>query len=183
MNRLMLKDFHTHNLLAEPGAAIINLPEEALWFPGQFCMVEGALYSVGIHPWWTTGDWRSMWPAVEYWARHPQVVALGECGLDKLRGADISEQRECFLRQVELAEQCALPVTIHCVKAFDQILLLHKQVHPRMRWTIHGFRGKPQLARQLLSAGLNLSFGRRYNEESWNLTPPDLRYRETDDDW
>ena len=35
-----------------------------------------------------------------------------------------------------------------------------------MPWIIHGFRGKKQLAEQLLGAGLYLSFGVRYNPEA-----------------
>ena len=180
---MMWTDFHTHNQLAAPGTAIVNLPEEALLCPVSFDLMDGAFYSAGIHPWWTAGSLEQLWQGLLFWSRHPQVVAIGECGLDKLRGADILLQKECFVRQVELAESCHLPVTIHCVKAFDQMLSLHKQIHPTTQWTIHGFRGKPDLARQLLMAGFNLSFGRRYNVESWDLTPPDRRYRETDDDW
>ena len=179
----MLEDFHTHNLLAVPGTAIVNLPQEALLCPDAFPLVEGGCYSVGIHPWWTIENCEKMWNGLEFWLQNPQVVAIGECGLDKLRGASLSLQHHVFLRQVELAEVYQLPVTIHCVKAFDQILSLHKQVAPTVRWTIHGFRGKPELARQLLTAGFNLSFGTRYNEESWRSTPPDRRYRETDEDW
>ena len=47
-------------------------------------------------------------------------------------------------------------------------------------WIVHGFRGGPALARQLLDAGFDLSFGLRYNKESFDITPTERRYRETD---
>ena len=42
--------------------------------------------------------------------------------------------------------------------------------------------GGPALARQLLDAGIDLSFGRRYNPASLALTPPDRRHFETDEE-
>ena len=176
-------DFHTHNLNAEPGTAIVNLPEVALLYPDEFELVEGGLYSAGVHPWWTSGDLHRLWSGLEYWANHPQVVAVGECGLDKLKGAALDLQKEIFKRQLLLAEHLSKPVTIHCVKAFGQLLSIRKTMQLSVLWTVHGFRGKPELAKQLLAAGFNLSFGTRYNAESYALTPADRRYRETDEDY
>lgn len=115
--------------------------------------------------------------------RHPAVVAVGECGIDRLRGADEAVQEQWFVRQVQLAEAAGLPVTVHCVKAFDVLLRLHKELRPTTRWTIHGFRGKPALAAQLLAAGFDLSFGRYFNAESYEMTPPERRHRESDEDY
>ena len=166
-----------------PGTAIVNLPEEALLSPEDFPLVEGGLYSAGIHPWWTEHDLDRLWNGLLAWAGHAQVVAIGECGLDKLRGASMEVQKEIFVRQLELGEHLSLPVTIHCVKAFDQLLSLRKTLRPSVQWTVHGFRGKPELAKQLLAAGFNLSFGKHFNAESYALTPDARRYRETDDDY
>lgn len=175
-------DFHTHNLQAQPGTAIVNLPEAALRCPAVFVLTPGALYSAGIHPWWTPVADEELWAGWEYWLRHPQVVAVGECGLDRMRGGDLLLQEEVFMRQAEKAEELHLPVTVHCVRAFDRLLALRRRLRPQVRWTVHGFRGKPALALQLLQAGMDLSFGGRYCAESYALTPPDRRHRETDDD-
>ena len=82
--------------------------------------------------------------------------------------------------QVALAEDFERPMTLHVVRAFDLILEAHKRHRPRRKWTIHGFRGKPALAQQLLDAGFDLSFGRHYNPEAFALTPPHRRHRESD---
>ena len=71
-------------------------------------------------------------------------------------------------------------MTLHIVRAFDVILQARKILRPLQVWTIHGFRGKPALAQQLLDAGFDLSFGTRYNEVSYDITPPERRHRETD---
>lgn len=178
-----MKDFHTHNLQAEPGEAIINIPREWLLRPELFHPRKGALYSAGIHPWWTEDEdaTTQMTDHLPLLLRHPQVIAVGECGLDALRGASLEEQTTVLLFQLHLAEEMRLPVTLHIVKAFDRLLHICKQMHPQVQWTVHGFRGKPALARQLLTAGLNLSFGRKRNEESYLATPPERRFEETDD--
>ena len=162
---MQIQDFHTHNLDAEPGTAIINLPISALLHPETFHFREGALYSVGIHPWWTSEDTETinkLWKIVTHFARKPQVVAIGECGLDRLHGGDMKRQSEIFLRHILL-------------------LGAKKELHPEMKWTVHAFRGRPALARQLLHAGFDLSFGAKHNPESFRLTPPERRHVETDD--
>lgn len=176
-------DVHTHNLWAPAGKAIINLPEEALLSPGDFSLREGCLYSVGIHPWWTAQKMDAYYYGLQLWSMHPQVVAIGECGLDKLRGGSLDFQEEVFLRHLRLANELNKPVIIHCVRAFDRLLRLHREVSPLRERIVHGFRGKPALAQQLLAAGFYLSFGLYYHEDSFRLTPPERRYCETDEDF
>jgi TatD DNase family protein len=89
-------------------------------------------------------------------------------------------QTNIFLHHVELSERLEKPLTIHCVRAFDRMLMLRKQLRPTQPWVIHGFRGKPELAQQLLAAGFDLSFGTLFNAESFNLCPPERRFTETD---
>lgn len=114
-------------------------------------------------------------------SEHAQVVAVRECGLDRLRGADLEIQTALFRRQVELAEERGLPVTVHCVKAFDRLLHLCKLWRPKTQWTVHGFRGGPELAVQLLAAGIDLSLGRRYNPETLKVVSPERCHFETDE--
>ena len=67
------------------------------------------------------------------------------------------------------------------VKAADLLLAEKKKLHPQVPWVIHGFRGKPQEAEQLLKAGLYLSFGEHYNVETLRSTPLDRLFLETDE--
>ena len=178
-------DFHTHNLNAPAGQAVVNLPLPWTERPELFVPREGVLYSAGLHPWWTAdaNATERIMAALPRLLVHPQVVALGECGLDALRGASLSRQEELFLKQLELAENFSLPVTLHIVKAYDRLLHVCKTFPHTVKWTVHGFRGKPALARQLLDAGLDLSFGTRRNEEAFLLTPPSRRHEESDEDY
>ena len=176
-----ITDFHTHNLHAKH--AIINVPKEWLLQPTLFAPQGDAVYSVGIHPWWTenVAEIEKMLHNMPRLLLHPQVVAVGECGLDALRGAVLPQQIEVFKAQIKMAEVAQLPVTLHVVRCYDRILQLHKWLRPTTQWTVHGFRGKPILAQQLLQAGIDLSFGMHRNEESWQITPPHRRHVESDE--
>lgn len=174
-------DFHTHDLTAQAGTAIINLTREQLLRPETFRPAANGLYSAGIHPWWTDADTTALLAGLEELLPHPSVVAVGECGFDRLRGGSLSEQLAVFEKQISLAERYSLPVTIHCVRTFDLLLQCAKRLSPSTRWTIHGFRGRPALARQLLDASFDLSFGPHFNSASLLLTPPSRRKFETDD--
>ena len=78
----MVLDFHTHCLQAEQ--AIINA-DACQFFPEA-----GKCYSVGVHPWLAEDDAAAQWERVQALAAHPQVVAIGETGLDSLRGAPLA---------------------------------------------------------------------------------------------
>lgn len=175
-------DFHTHDLTAPAGRAVINLPADWTLHPSHFAARAGCLYSAGVHPWWTAdeGAAAEMLRRLPALLRHPQVVAVGECGLDMLRGAPPDVQEEVLHAQVLMAEEAGLPVTLHIVKAYDRLLRLRKVWRPTTRWTVHGFRGKAPLAVQLLRAGIDLSFGRYYDDAAYALTPPARRHRESD---
>lgn len=140
-----------------------------------------ARYSAGIHPWSTFSPLPpEVWQWLERMANHPCVVAIGECGLDALRGAAMPLQEEIFLRQAKIAAMTGKPLIVHCVRAWHRLLALRKLLPAEPHPIIHGFRGKSPLARQLLEAGFDLSFGRWFNSEAFEMTPPGRRFRETD---
>ena len=167
-------DIHTHNLAARE--AVISCAVDA------FDPQPGLLYSVGIHPWHsasaTDGDLERLASLVA----HPQVVAIGETGLDTLRGAPLNRQLELLQRHIAIAEQVGKPVIAHCVRASQQLAALWRRTAPhRVAIAVHGFRGNVAVARTLLDAGCWLSYGERHNLAAVAVTPPDRLLVETDD--
>ena len=112
-------------------------------------------------------------------AADPRVVAVGEAGLDAVRGGDAAIQEDVFVRQALLAEKVEKPLVVHCVRRYGRILELHKAISPRQLWIIHGFRGKPELARQLSAAGIGISLALP-RPEIEAIVPPSLLFHETD---
>lgn len=139
-------------------------------------------YSIGIHPWDALhSNSRAQCSMFKRLFRESQVLAIGEAGLDKLSEIPIEIQTMQFLMQANYSEVAAKPMIIHCVKAMDELLVLKKQLSPKQPWIWHGFRGKPEQARQLLDQGFYLSFGEKYNEETMVMMPADRLFLETDD--
>lgn len=164
-------NIHAHDLPPGPDR-VISIE------PGDEMDSEG-FYSIGIHPWNTPTSQEKMEELRLNAENCSRIVAIGECGLDKLRGAPIEEQLPVFEEQIILASRLGLPLIIHCIRALDHLLRLRKK-YPRGRWILHGFRGNAATARQLLAANIELSYGPRRNEEAFEATPPEMRHLETD---
>lgn len=169
-------DIHTHHLPAEPGQAILNV------FPADFMPEPGRFYSVGYHPWYLSGDDSEDWQLLSDIITHPQVLAVGEAGLDKVTEVDYPVQKVAFERQVAMAVQVSKPLIIHCVRSYSEIMELKKRLKPGNPWIIHGFRGKKELVKQLTDHGIYLSYGFNYHEDALCSTPPDMLFLETDED-
>jgi len=121
--------------------------------------VPGFLYTIGIHPWYLNEENHDrLISRVMATANDPLVIAIGEGGFDRLRGPSPDLQRKTFEEQVSVAEDHKKPVVIHCVRAWDELVSSHKRLRPAMPWLIHGYRGKPDLALQLISKGMYISF-------------------------
>lgn len=123
--------------------------------------------SIGIHPWHISPDWQDQMDRIRNLASAPNVYMIGECGLDNVRlTASMEEQETIFRHHIDISEQARKPLIIHCVKSIDRLIAIKKQIQPRQTWILHGFRGKPQQAVQLLAQGIELSFGPHFNDKS-----------------
>lgn len=171
-------DIHTHG---RTGADIICSiePEDAeileRSIPGR------AWFSVGIHP-WSTGVSipESTFELLDKLSSDERVAAIGEAGLDALRGGEASYQEEVFLRQAALAEKVRKPLIIHCVRRYGRLMELYATFRPQQLWVIHGFRGKSELARQLARQGIGISTDAHPRADIDAVVPPHLRFHETD---
>ena len=136
--------------------------------------------SVGVHPWYIDHPEKQLETLCSF-ASNPQVVAIGEAGLDKLTETPLSLQEELFLTQAKLAGKVRKPLIIHCVKAWPELIAARKKIAPEMPWVIHGFRGNGILAEQLIRQGFLLSFGEKFNPEALQKAWPFSLLTETDD--
>lgn len=163
-------DIHSHT--PRPGAIYnANLTD---------CVDNHILFSIGIHPWDSAEVTKEQWERLIDMAQKPNCVAIGEAGLDSLRGPDIARQLEVFERQIRLSMELDKPLIVHCVKQYDNLVPLFKKYNPGQPWIVHGFRGKPQQALQLIDTGLYLSFGEKFNPDTVAAMPADKILIETD---
>lgn len=114
--------------------------------------------AVGIHPHEAGAVAKQSLEALATLARQPEVVAIGEIGLDfyKLYSSR-EQQQEVFKRQLDLAKELDLPVIIHCRNAYEEVAeaLAPYLPHP---FLIHCFTGSLSQAVVFLSLGCLLAF-------------------------
>ena len=146
----------------------------------EFDPQPGAFYSVGIHPWRLPAS-DDVIKLLESIALREDVLMIGECGIDKVRGGDLDEQVRVLRRHVELSEAVYKPLVLHCVKSSNEIIALRKRMRAVQPWVIHGFRSNANVARQLLDAGMFLSFGEHFNAEALKIVPSERLLVETDE--
>ncbi|AUC86074.1 hydrolase TatD [Polaribacter sp. ALD11] len=117
-------------------------------------------FSIGIHPWFIQPEKIAKeLLIIEEKLKDENCFALGECGLDKITATDFELQKIVFRKQIQLSEHYKKPLLIHCVKAFQEIIELKKELKPHQIWILHGFHKNLQVAESLLKNGIMLSFG------------------------
>jgi TatD DNase family protein len=88
------------------------------------------------------------------------ILGIGECGLDTRIAVPRQHQIELFTAHAEMAREMHLPLIIHCVRSYDDIVHLHQRLKPSNPWIIHGFNRTENIAIKLLDQGILLSIGK-----------------------
>lgn len=145
--------------------------------------------SIGVHPHnadtWKKGDAERV---AEY-AKHPKVVAIGECGLDFFYDNSPRRQQEAALReQWELAVDLGLPVIVHNRDSNDKMCeVFRRPEFDDLVADFHSFAGGLKMAEEVLEQGAYLgisgmvTFNRADNvREVLPVTPHERILVETD---
>jgi len=150
--------------------------------------IESGYYSVGFHP-YNVGkvDDEETLSKVKLSTENTNVFAIGEIGLDKSIEAPLDHQRRIFEAQVDIAEYADMPVVLHVVRAYNEIINFMKVHQPVVPMIIHGFNGNEQMAESLLKAGFLISFGETIARngsraiEALKRVPVEKMFLETDE--
>ena len=124
-------------------------------------------------------------------AKHPKVVAIGECGLDYFRTEETEEnkegQKKLFHEHVKLALEVDKPLMIHCRNAYEDLIEILEEYKDdsKLRGNIHFFAGDKEIAQKFLDLGFTLSFTGVLTfthdyDEVVRLTPLNMIMSETD---
>lgn len=89
-----------------------------------------------------------------------KIVALGEIGLDYYWDKEShEEQKEWFIRQLELAQELEMPVIIHSRDAAADTLEIMKKYAGKLQGVIHCFSYSAELAREYVKMGFFIGIG------------------------
>jgi TatD DNase family protein len=115
--------------------------------------------AVAVHPTEVTGLDDAGYAELERLARLPQVVAVGETGLDYYwdRTAPALQQ-EHFRRHIDLARRVGKPLMIHDRDAHADVLRILREEDQPPVVVFHSFSGDVRMAHECVEAGYVLSF-------------------------
>ncbi len=150
--------------------------------------IENGYYSVGFHP-YNVGkvNEQETLDRVRKAVEHPRVLAIGEIGLDKSIEVPMEDQVRIFEKQVKIAESANLPVILHVVRSFNEIVGFMKAQQPVVSMIIHGYNGSAEMADELVKAGFLISFGEAISREHSKIiealqkVPVEMMFLETDE--
>jgi TatD DNase family protein len=114
--------------------------------------------TAGVHPHHAADLSADALPALRGLAREPQVVAIGECGLDYFRDfAPRDLQRRAFGWQLEIAAETGKPVFLHQRDAHEDFLAILREHVPRLAGGVaHCFTAGEKERDAYLELGLHI---------------------------
>jgi TatD DNase family protein len=116
---------------------------------------EGVWATAGVHP----HDAKDGIAGVEALLGAPEVVAVGECGLDyHYEHSPRDVQRDVFAAHIALAHTHELALVIHSREAWDDTFAVLASEGVPERTVFHCFTGGPEEAERCLALGAALSF-------------------------
>lgn len=170
----MVFDIHTHKVTDRLNE-LVN---------ATFDKLPNGWFSIGIHP-WTCQQEVDLLPQINELCQKNNCLAIGEIGLDRLKGPAMEIQMDCFQKQIEISEKYKLPVILHCVRAWDLVKSIHKKCKPTQQWVLHGFN-QAKILNEVLERELLVSIGpsifsNKSLQESIQHLPIESLLLETDD--
>lgn len=118
-------------------------------------------FGTGCHPSDISGLNQEEFDRIKALASHPKCVAIGEIGLDYYwPGYDKKAQADGFIKQIELAYESKLPISIHSRDATADMLKILKDNKSKLAYgaVMHCYSGSKETAAELLKLGLYISF-------------------------
>jgi TatD DNase family protein len=179
----MIVNLHTHFKLPVGQTGLVSHPVQLEFHPEP-----GQYYSTGLHPWSLNEAPNEEWfSLLEQLAVHPQVLAVGECGLDRSIETPPDQQEAAFIRQVEIAEKYSNPIILHAVRTWYDLIRIKKNRTVNVAWILHGYNGNAETTRQLIRQDFYFSFGtallkdQEKLNQSLRMIPLDRLFFETDE--
>lgn len=116
--------------------------------------------SFGFHPWYLENiDLDHAEKLLKLISVSPTCRAIGETGLDGVKGVEQSIQLSFFRMHCSIASSVGKPLVIHCVRKHPEVINEIRSSRFTGGIMVHGFSSRWSVASMWLSAGAMLSFG------------------------
>lgn len=133
--------------------------QEAVTISEQF---KECFAAVGIHPSDVKKIENKNIEKLKELAASKKVIAIGEIGLDYYWDKEevvLKEQKEWFIKQINLANKLNLPISIHCREAIEDCLKILKENPAKKGGIMHCYAGSVESAKEFIKLGFLLGFG------------------------
>lgn len=116
--------------------------------------------ALGIHPSNADEFDESVANLIKKTAQNPKIVAVGEIGLDlHYEGSNLIKQQQVFVKQLEIANECKLPIILHLRDAWEEffdVFSANKNLFLN-GVDVHCFDGDVEIAKKLINEGFFIS--------------------------
>ena len=116
---------------------------------------------MGLHPCSVNENFLDELSIIEEYLAEHEFVAVGEIGLDFYWDVSFKEQQYiAFRRQIELAINHNLPISVHSRSSTDECIQVIREYKGRpLKGVFHCFSGSPEQAAQIIELGFYLGIG------------------------
>lgn len=119
----------------------------------------------GVHPWHTDDVLLNWEQHLETYVQNNPCAWIGECGIDRIKNSNISQQINVLKKHINLSHKHNRPLIIHAVKADTEMSALFPELPPRT--IFHSFTGSAEWGKAIQKhgffIGLNFSILRKKN--------------------
>ena len=115
---------------------------------------------LGVHP-TEVRDWDDgLIERIKEYSKHPKIVAIGEIGLDYYWDKSFNDlQKEVFIKQIKLANELNLPISIHDRDAHGDTYNILKEFNKNSNVIMHCFSGSVEFAKECIKEGWYIALG------------------------
>lgn len=115
---------------------------------------------LGVHPSEIDGWTEDLPDKIRELAKSDKIVAIGEIGLDyHWDKSNVERQKEIFIKQIKLANELGLPISVHERDAHKDCFDILKQHNKGSEIVLHCFSGSAEFARECLKEGWYIALG------------------------
>lgn len=115
---------------------------------------------LGVHP-TEVKDWTDdLADKIREYSKNPKIVAIGEIGLDYYWDKSFNDlQKKIFIKQIKLANELNLPISIHDREAHKDTFDILKEHNKNSKIVMHCFSGSVEFANECIKEGMYIALG------------------------
>ena len=115
---------------------------------------------LGVHP-SEVKDWDdSLIDKIKKYSENKKIVGIGEIGLDYYWDKSFNDlQKEVFIKQIKLANELNLPISIHDREAHKDTYDILKEYNKNSKIIMHCFSGSVEFAKECVKEGWYIALG------------------------